>query len=300
MLIVSYKDVSYSEAALSETCLVKQIPSSGQSPEAQSARPSEMCVQRARRQNSSGWPDKPPARASALQSRFPKPPRPASACVIAPQAAALWTCQLPRPVFLLQRTGMGFPAGLAPRGRGAAASALSSSRPAQVFSCPSVHELTWLGQPLRFSGSVTFDSFATPWTVVRPAPLCRVPTYRASFQDLNPTPAALGRVFCPEKRPTQGDLVAGCAWDSPMPSVVLQWEADGPAPGGRLLEIHFPVDQTRDGNSRTTKGGGQALPDHTSLIPEVRRPPGPHVRRKAPWRPKGAHVKGCSTQTPLR
>ena len=76
-----------------------------------------------------------------------------------------------------------------------------------------------------------FDSFETPWTVARPAPLCRAPTYRASFQDLNPTPAALRRVFCPEKRPTQGDRMACCAWDSPMPSVVLQWEADGPAPG---------------------------------------------------------------------
>lgn len=130
MLIVSYKDVSYSEAALSETCLVKQIPSSGQSPEAQSARHSK-CVFREQggRTNSSGRPDKPPARASALQSlppqATPPPPLPASACVITAQAGAPWTCQLPRPVFLLQRAGIGVPAGLVGWGGGAGGGGLS-------------------------------------------------------------------------------------------------------------------------------------------------------------------------------
>ena len=32
-------------------------------------------------------------------------------------------------------------------------------------------------------------------------------------------------------------------------------------------------------------------PDHTLFIPEVRRPPWPHTRRKAPWRSKGNDAK---------
>ena len=107
-----------------------------------------------------------------------------------------------------------------------------------------MHELAWPGQRLRSSSSVAFDSFAAPGTVAHPATLCRVLTYRASFQDLNPTPAALGRVLCPEKRPTQVGRVACCAWDSPVAPVVLRQEAAGPAPGGKQLEVHFPVDQT--------------------------------------------------------
>ena len=47
MLIVSDKDVSYLEATLLETHLLKQIPSSGHSPEPQNA----ICSQRGRRQN---------------------------------------------------------------------------------------------------------------------------------------------------------------------------------------------------------------------------------------------------------
>ena len=42
------------------------------------------------------------------------------------------------------------------------------------------------------------------------------------------------------------------------------------------------------------------LTDHMFLIPKVRRPPGPYMQRKGPWRPKGSPFKGGSTRGLLR
>ena len=163
---------------------------------------------------------------------------------------------------------------------------------AQGFLPHPVHELAWSGQRLRSSSSVAFNSFATPRTAARPAPLCTVPTYKASFQDLNPTPAALGRVLCPEKRPTQGDRVACCAWDSPVPL----WSCSGRLMAQPLGESSWRfislLNKLQDRINRTIKGGGWALPDHTSLIPEVRRPLDHTCTESLPGDQRGGSCQG--------
>ena len=57
---------------------------------------------------------------------------------------------------------------------------------------------------------------------------------------------------------------------------------------GKANEDSFSTDR----NSKTRIAGQLRedtgpFSDHIFLIPEVRRPPGPHLHRKVHWRPKG-------------
>ena len=71
--------------------------------------------------------------------------------------------------------------------------------------------------------------------------------------------------------------------------VRLRQEADGPPPPrAKLLEIHSQLTEM--------PRGGWALPAQTTCLPDL---PNHTCTEKAPWRPKGSHVKGGSTQTPF-
>ena len=71
------------------------------------------------------------------------------------------------------------------------------------------------------------------------------------------------------------------SWDTAHPEAGGRW-----APQGKAIEDSFPIDQiskTRIVGRLREKAG--PCPDHISLTPDVRRPPRPHVHRKAPCRP---------------
>ena len=63
-------------------------------------------------------------------------------------------------------------------------------------------------------------------------------------------------------------------------------------PQVKAIGDSFSIDQ----NSKTRIAGQL----RRRFVPEVRRPPQPHMSRKGSWRPKGSHVKRCSTHRPLR
>ena len=68
----------------------------------------------------------------------------------------------------------------------------------------------------------------------------------------------------------------------------LRLEEDG-TPQGKAIGDSFYIDR----NSKTRTAGQlreEAGPDsdHILLLSEVRRPPGPYMHRKTPWRPKGS------------
>ena len=72
------------------------------------------------------------------------------------------------------------------------------------------------------------------------------------------------------------------------------------SPQGKAMGESFPA--VRNSKRRLTgqlREKARPCPDHVSLFPEAGRPPQPHIHRKAPWRPKGSYVKGCSTQRPF-
>ena len=82
----------------------------------------------------------------------------------------------------------------------------------------------------------------------------------------------------------------------------LRQETDDPpipTPQDKAIGDSFPIAKNskirRAGQLREKAGPS---PDHIFLVLEVRRPPWPHMRRKAPGRPKGSYGKERSTQKP--
>ena len=84
-------------------------------------------------------------------------------------------------------------------------------------------------------------------------------------------------------------LLKSCMWD---------WgrrQMDLPHPGQSYWRFIPDWLKCQEEASRTVKRGGWALPAQTTCLPDL---PTTHAE-KAPWRPKGSHVKGGSTQTPF-
>ena len=79
-----------------------------------------------------------------------------------------------------------------------------------------------------------------------------------------------------------------------------RWALPAPSSHSKAIGDSFPMD-CNSKNSRTTKGGGWALPrPHISFL-KVRRPPQPHVCRKGFLEVKGESCQGMFlTQTPFR
>ena len=74
----------------------------------------------------------------------------------------------------------------------------------------------------------------------------------------------------------------------------MRQEEDGP-PRVKQVGDSFSIDQ----NSKTRIAGqlkeeAGACTDHIFLVPEVSRPPQPHMHIKAPWRSKGELCQGMS------
>ena len=76
--------------------------------------------------------------------------------------------------------------------------------------------------------------------------------------------------------------------------VILRQEVDTPLPAtSRVKQLEFPSlwTETPRQNSRTIERGGWTLLRPHNSQPQVRRPPHPHMRRKALWRSKGSVLR---------
>ena len=83
--------------------------------------------------------------------------------------------------------------------------------------------------------------------------------------------------------------------------VIVRQAVDG-AHQGKMIGDSFPVNQnSKIKIAEQLRKRAGPCPDHRLLIPEVRRPPQPHLHRKAPWRSKGSDANWYqATHRPLR